>query len=239
MTGAEAAFSAVASAAVLFTKPAEPGRVKTRLIGRLSKSEAARLHAAFVLDTSASLSRGAFDLLVAWALDGELAAQPELVPAGVPALEQSGETLGERLFSALETTVGRGYRAVAAVGSDHPGLPARRLAEAFALLGDVDVVFGPVPDGGYDLVALRADVLSPRLFEGIAWSTSTVLEESRVRVSELGLRDALLSEGFDVDTPADLEELVARVRQHRLGAECPKTVEVLSSLGLLAEEDSA
>ena len=82
---------------VLFTKPAVPGRVKTRLIGELSAEEEALLHAAFVDDTLERLRRAPCELRIAWAAEpgGEL---PEV---GVPAIRQRGADLGERLFHGL------------------------------------------------------------------------------------------------------------------------------------------
>lgn len=225
-------------AVVLFTKPAQPGRVKTRLVGALSRQDAASLHAAFVRDTSSALALGDFDLVVAWALDGGLSEQQELLPAGTPSLVQAGAGLGERLYAALAEIADRGYRAVAAVGSDHPGLSVERMTEAFARLEHADVVWGPVPDGGYDLVALRSEAVGLRLFEGIAWSTTRVLEQSLERARELVLEVELLEPGFDVDTPEDLEELILRLAEPRFQARCPRTTEVLEELGLLSPQEA-
>src|SRR6185436_9871089 len=54
---------------LLFTKPARAGRVKTRLIGDLTPAQAADLHAAFVEDLLARLTRARCDLHLAWALE--------------------------------------------------------------------------------------------------------------------------------------------------------------------------
>jgi len=56
---------------LLFTKPARPGRVKTRLIGDLTAEEAAQLHAAFLADLAERLRGGSFELVVAWALEAD------------------------------------------------------------------------------------------------------------------------------------------------------------------------
>ncbi|HEX2641628.1 MAG TPA: hypothetical protein VHU81_01450, partial [Thermoanaerobaculia bacterium] len=52
---------------LLFTKPAIEGRVKTRLIGDLTPSQAADLHKAFLDDLLDRLGPGRFDLRLAWA----------------------------------------------------------------------------------------------------------------------------------------------------------------------------
>ncbi len=214
---------------VLFTKPAAPGRVKTRLVGPVTQEGAAALHAAFVRDTSATLAQGSFDLQVAWALDGGLEPMPELLPEGVPARVQRGADLGERLYRALRDLGQEGYARVAAVGSDHPGLPAARVEEAFSTLDRHEVAVGPVRDGGYDLIAVRTEALRTELFDGIAWSTDRVLEQTLERVSSLGYRVHQLALGADVDTPDDLEELRARLAREE---GCPATRQALEGVGL-------
>jgi glycosyltransferase A (GT-A) superfamily protein (DUF2064 family) len=68
-------------------------------------------------------------------------------------------------------------------------------------------VFSPTEDGGYALIGLtRCD---ERLFEGIAWSTPRVMDETRARLRGLGWRWRELDTLWDVDRPADYERLVA------------------------------
>lgn len=214
-------------AVLLFTKPARPGRVKTRLVGELTPEEAARLHAAFLDDLSERLAHGRFHLEIAWALD-----DGEEVPAGpLPGIRQVGEDLGARLFHALSDAARR-FDAVAAVGSDHPELGTETVEDAFARLGSgADVVLGPVPDGGYYLIGLRKHAVRRDLFEGIAWSTETVLEETLARARGRGLSTELLPEGQDVDRPRDLEALARRLAA---SDGCPRTRALLASWGRLS-----
>lgn len=209
---------------LLFTKPAREGRVKTRLIGDLTAAEAAALHAAFLGDLLDRLRSGDFELRLAWALE----AQDE-VPAGpVPGVRQQGEDLGERLYRALSEAA-RDGASVMALGSDHPTLPTELIQEAFDRLEKgAEVVLGPAEDGGYYLIALRADAVDPRLFERIAWSTDRVLPATLERCRELGLAVELLPPASDVDTPEDLRRLAERLASDasdELG--CPRTRELL------------
>ncbi len=211
---------------LLFTKPARAGKVKTRLIGDLTATDAARLHAAFLEDVLARLRGGDFELRIAWALDPE-----EELPAGpVPGVRQQGSDLGERLYRALS---GAGGGAVAAVGSDHPAIPLELVHRAFAAVeAGADVALGPAEDGGYYLIALRSGVaVSPRLFADIAWSTEQVLPATLERCRELGLRVELLPMASDVDTPDDLRRLAARLAVSDLG--CPRTRDLLVNLGFI------
>lgn len=247
----------------VFTKPAVPGRVKTRLVSRsvgadngnllappegpqdLSSEHAASLHEAFLGDLADELSKGDFELRLAWALEagepvpGFRRSDGTPVPAGRQVLGDLGARLQGALAEALETSP-----AAAVVGSDHPRLSYRRVEEAFELLeaaveaaeAGPQVVFGPARDGGYYLVALGRDVAEEgfsALFRDIPWSTASVLEVSLQRCREVGLRVALLQEGTDVDTPEDLASLAGEL----LGAPeaCPRTRRLMASWGWWTE----
>lgn len=194
------------SCLVVFTKPATPGRVKTRLAGDLSPEEAADLHAALLADLLDEVRAAGVDCWLAWALeDGE-----RLPPSSLPAIRQEGAALGERLYLAL-TRAAASHARVAAVGSDHPGLASGSLQHAFAALGEADLAIVPALDGGYALIAARAAALDPALFSNIPWSTSEVLAETLARAARLGRRVAILEAAADLDTPADLERLCERL----------------------------
>ncbi len=221
-----------AACLLLFTKPARPGRVKTRLVGALTATQAAALHAAFLGDVCERLGgRRGFGLRLAWAVD-----EGEAPPAAeLPAVVQRGCDLGERLFGALAEAAAE-HPFVGALGSDHPTLSAERVEEAFAALAaGADVALGPAHDGGYYLIALRREALSPRLFAGVPWSTETVLAHTLARCAELGLVTALLPAESDVDTPADLARLAAALLDSRTPG-CPRTRTLLLEWGMLAAE---
>jgi uncharacterized protein len=209
---------------LLFTKPAREGRVKTRLIGDLTPAQAAALHAAFLEDLLDRLRTGSLTVQMAWALDPD-----DTVPDGpFPGFRQRGDDLGERLYTALSEAA-ETSQAVAALGSDHPTLPLAIVHRAFELLeGGAEVVLGPAEDGGYYLIALRAEAVARRLFEEIAWSTDQVFPATLERCRELGLRLELLPMASDVDTPEDLRRLAARMATEDLG--CPRTRALLQSL---------
>jgi len=215
---------------LLFTKPAREGRVKTRLIGDLTAAEAAALHAAFLEDLLDRLREGDFELQLAWALDAE-----DELPAG--GIRQQGEGLGERLYRALSEGA-RDGAAVMALGSDHPTLPLALVHEAFERLErGAEVVLGPAEDGGYYLLALRADAVDPGLFRDIPWSTDRVLPTTLERCRDLGLAVELLPPASDVDTPEDLRRLAASLASDTSGdLGCPRTRELLRAWQRLPEE---
>lgn len=218
---------------LLFTKPAVPGRVKTRLHGALTPEQAAELHQAFVDDVLERLAPGAFELSIAWAL-----APGEAVPeTRWPGVAQRGRDLGERLFFALAEAA-RDGAVVAALGSDHPTLPLAVVESAFERVeAGAPVVIGPSLDGGYYLIALAPAAVRPELFADIVWSTSEVLATTLERAAALGLPVALLPPGADVDTPEDLEPLAAALAAQP--AACPRTRALLIAWGRLAPREVA
>lgn len=214
---------------LLYTKPAVPGRVKTRLIGELSPEQAAALHAAFLGDVVERLAGGAFRLRLAWALEeGE---EPPFEEP--PGMRQEGADLGERLYRGL-AAAGEECPLVAALGSDHPTVATATVEEAFRLLEEgAQVVLGPATDGGYYLVAARAECLAPELFTGVPWSTEEVLSTTLERCRALGLAVRLLAPGRDVDTPEDLAHLAQSLAEG--GPACPRTRELLARWGRIPE----
>ncbi len=232
---------------LVYTKPACPGRVKTRLIGAplaggdtVSSVQAAELHAAFLGDLSERLAGGRFQVQIAWALEAGEDFPAGLVACGeserVEHVRQQGRDLGARLHGGLAAAAERSA-AVAAVGSDHPELDADTVEQAFRRLeAGADAVFGPVEDGGYYLVALRRAAVRRELFEGIPWSTGEVLARSLERCRRLGLEVELLPAGHDVDVGRDLRRLAARLAASGSTSGCPRTRALLVEWGLLEED---
>ena len=100
-----------------------------------------------------------------------------------------------------------GYKQAVVMDSDSPSLPAAILEQAFRELEDpeVDVVLGPCEDGGYYLIGIKASY--PALFQGIAWSTESVVPQTLGLCHSLGLAVHKLQVWYDVDVEADLSLL--------------------------------
>lgn len=217
----------------MFTKPAIPGRVKTRLVGDLSAADAARLHRAMLEDLVASLARGSFALRLVWALEKGERLPASWLERGVECRVQRGRDLGERLLHSL-TEAARDFARLAVAGSDLPDLEAARVEEAFELLeGACEVVLGPTEDGGYYLLAIRAEHLTPGLFENVDWSSERVLAQTLQRCTQHGLRVALLPVERDVDTFDDLRGLERRLADGR--SRSPRVAALLHELDAVHE----
>lgn len=117
------------------------------------------------------------------------------------ALQPSNADLGGRIRAAAEDSLLRNPGGVLLIGTDCPTLTPALLTEAADALSSYDVVLGPSTDGGYYLLATRA--LEPRLFEGIAWSTEAVADQTRAVFAKAGLRAHELPALTDVDTAED------------------------------------
>jgi rSAM/selenodomain-associated transferase 1 len=191
---------------VLLTKAPQPGRVKTRLIPLLGTDGAAALQARLIKHTLATIRRAAFSNV-------EVHADPANDPFlqfcaaqyRATLVQQCAGDLGARMHHAFASA--SAASGVLLIGSDCPALTARHLRDAArALVVGHDVVLGPAEDGGYTLIGLRRP--DARLFEGIAWGTSSVLAQTRERLRDAGLHWAELEMLWDVDSAADYERLM-------------------------------
>jgi len=94
------------------------------------------------------------------------------------------------------------------IGTDCPALAPEHLRVAAAALFDgIDVTVIPVDDGGYGLIGMQRP--QPALFEGMTWSTASVMAETRRRLTRLGLSWREPARLWDVDMPDDLERLAS------------------------------
>lgn len=193
----------------IMAKAPEAGRVKTRLCPPLSPADAAALYRCFLLDKIAQAREVAGAEPVLAYAPVQAAAVFEALAPGFTLLPQRGADLAARLTSVCAELFRSGCDAAIMIDSDTPTLPTERLERAVAVMsgGGHDLVLGPSEDGGYYLIGLRR--LQPKLFEGMPWSTPTVLEETLRRARALGLSAVTLSAWYDVDTAADLARLHA------------------------------
>lgn len=180
----------------VFAKAPRPGRAKTRLIPALGAGGAAALAREMLERTVAEA--------MATGIDTELWGDPDPLswyqgPA-LPLFAQGGGDLGARLARAAARRL-----PVLLVGTDCPGLDRGRLAAAAAALAARDAVIHPTEDGGYALLGLAR--FDPSLFEGIAWSTDRVVDETVSRIRALGWSLHVGETLRDIDVPADLPHL--------------------------------
>lgn len=196
----------------IFAKEPVAGQVKTRLCPPLSPNEAAAVYQLLLARTLALADRAhashVVDAVEVWCTPSASAPffQALALGTGFALREQVGDTLGERMAHALNSALAAGDRAVL-IGADCPTLAREHLVEAVEALATHDAVFAPTADGGYALVGLARALDG---FDGIRWSTPTVMADTRARLVASRARWHELSVLADVDTPADLTRWLAR-----------------------------
>lgn len=190
---------------ILFARFPVAGQVKTRLIPALGAEDAAALHRRLVLRslrTAHALCRSQdVELEIRFAGDDAKPMQHWLGDGWLCRPQCEGD-LGQRMAGAFEDSFREGSPATVIIGSDCPSLTPEILAAAFESLKTNPVVFGPATDGGYYLIGLTQPV--PKLFQGVAWGTETVLAQSLEILARLGSKPALLQPLDDLDRPEDV-----------------------------------
>ena len=217
---------------VVFAKNPVPGEVKTRLLPRYSPEQAAEIYRAFILDTLDS----------AEGLDQEqrhIAFTPgdakkvfsKMVSDDWHLLPQQGADLGERMDAAVLYCLKQGASRVVVIGTDIPSLPLPHLERAFQLLAGKQLVLGPSTDGGYYLVGLTQP--TSEIFRSISWGTDRVFAQTINRALVFDLSIGLVPPWYDVDSPAELDFLIAHqtAMSHEGSPPCiPHTQACLSTL---------
>jgi rSAM/selenodomain-associated transferase 1 len=191
----------------MFVKSPERGLVKSRLAVSLGEEVALDLYKCFVGDLLGMFKRCGYSLniffyppearqgIVQWLGDKHI-----LFP-------QMGDNLGERMKNAFQAVFSQGLSAAILIGSDSPDLPREVIDEALTSLKNHESVLGPSYDGGYYLIGLRADTFSPKVFDGIPWSTPDVFKQTLSTLKEANLRVNILPKWRDIDTYDDLRTL--------------------------------
>ncbi|MFG1697625.1 TIGR04282 family arsenosugar biosynthesis glycosyltransferase [Nonomuraea sp. NPDC049309] len=202
---------------IVIAKEPVPGRVKTRLVPPLTPEEAAALAGAALEDTLRTVAEvpAAGRVL---ALDG---APGPWLPAGFTVLPQRGDGLDERLAAAFEDAHRLRPGPMVLIGMDTPQVAPGMLADALALLGRYDAVFGPATDGGFWLLGLR--IPATALLLGVPMSEPVTGEIQLRRLREAGMSVALMPRLTDVDTMADAIEVARLAPGSRYAAALAET----------------
>jgi hypothetical protein len=191
---------------IVFGRYPRPGKTKTRLIPALGPAGAAELQRRLTERTVAvakrSLRRTGARLAVHHDGGSRKQMQRWLGRRDIDYVPQASGDLGGRMFQSLRSAFDQGARRVVLVGTDIPRLGPAHLEAAFDRLGRHDLVIGPSEDGGYWLIGMSR---LENIFEGIAWSTATVLETTLNRARSRGMTPRLLDPLSDLDNTDDLD----------------------------------
>jgi len=187
-------------------KEPKVGLTKTRLCPPLTFEDAAKLYEALLRDTIDSVSKlTEIDLAIAITPPESQGFFERISPPGTILLPVICSDIGDCLNQVLNQLLDLGYQKVMALNGDGPSLPIEFVYQAFDLLDDHNLVFGPSEDGGYYLVGMKEE--TPEIYTDISWSTSHVLSQTLGRADILGLTVATSPTWYDVDSAADIERL--------------------------------
>ena len=202
---------------IVMAKAPVAGFAKTRLIPALGAQGAAALAECLLeraLGHALDAQLGPVDLCCAPGMCHPALARHATWP-GMALSAQGDGDLGARMARAFDRWLRRAGRALM-TGTDAPALDAAMLCRAAAALDQADAVFIPALDGGYALIGLRC--AAPALFSDMAWSTASVMADTRKRLAAAGLRHIELPPVADIDEPADLVHLPPGWRSRRRAA---------------------
>lgn len=200
------------SALVIFAKYPRPGRVKTRLCPPLSSEDACRLYEAFLKDAiHAARSVGSVARFAAVTPPSAVNSFRSFLPKSFTVIPQRRGNLGARMEHVFRSLFRRGFGRVCIMGSDHPLVDGKVLRKALDVLRKNEVVLGPTQDGGYYLIGMRRWI--PGLFEGIAWSTGAVWQQTVARLEARTISYGILAGTWDVDTAKDLKMVSSLLRR--------------------------
>lgn len=189
----------------ILAKAPIPGLAKTRLIPRLGAEGAALLQHWLLQRTLSTAIMADIGPVTLWCAPDEkhpaFAACRTERPIALKA--QPEGDLGKRMLTALQASTSP--QGTLVIGTDCAVLTPALLRHAARSLMTHEAVVVPAEDGGYVLIGMReahADV-----FENVAWSTATVMAETRQRFSTLGWSVDELPACWDVDLAADFDRL--------------------------------
>lgn len=193
---------------IVFTRYPEPGKAKTRLIPVLGSEGAAKLHRQMTEHTMLQVRElQAFRPLSVevYFAESDQKRMQDWLGSDIVYQPQGEGDLGSRMAQAFNAAFSSGMDSVIIIGTDCPSLKTKLMAKAFQALEQNELVLGPATDGGYYLIGLRR--LIPKLFQGISWGTSEVLQQTVAIAEKLELAIAYLPPLSDVDRPEDLSIL--------------------------------
>lgn len=188
---------------IVFAKNPEWGKVKTRLAATIGNDKALEAYKLLVKHTESVIESTNIPVAVYFTTHID---EQELFcfASGKKHIQIAGD-LGAKMKQAFEEQFNAGHNKVVIVGTDCYELRKEHLIQAFKALNTNDVVIGPANDGGYYLLGMNSYI--PALFDGIHWSTETVLDETITVMKKLNKQYTLLETLVDVDNEDELGDL--------------------------------
>jgi len=183
------------------------GKVKSRLAAVIGNDSAVSVYKNIVDRMLSKLKEGTFPIYICFSPKNAQESVKNWLGREYRYIPQNGKDLGERMSNGFTEAFEMGFKKVVLIGSDIPDLPLEFIEEAFITLNKSDVVIGPAFDGGYYLIGFKDKTFSPQVFEGMAWGTQNVFDETIKKLKRFGRAVHTLPYQRDIDTVEDLNYL--------------------------------
>lgn len=231
------------SAAIVFVKSPEAGKVKTRFFRetsaagapRVTAEEACEIYQAFLDDLFARLETeqsASVEFFVSPSFQ-EAGAFRESLGAKLPCYPKTfREDLGTSMKETVCHFLACGYPAAMILNSDAPHMELGLIERAARTLKSADVVLGPDHRGGCYLIGF-SHPRATEILNGVTWSAGEDFDILRERARVSGWRVGVLPVQYDIDEIEDLERLAADLSAGRIDRSILKrTAAVLDSIVL-------
>jgi len=189
---------------LLFIRAPVRGKVKSRLAKAIGDDMALDIYKYLVCHTLKTLEESSYPFSLCYYPPDSEAILKNWLGSSCSYVPQHGADLGKRMENAFIQAFADGMDKVVLVGSDIPRLSVSIIGQAFNALATKDAVIGPAHDGGYYLIGFNRSTFLPDIFQGIAWSTDSVYNETMNIFDKAGFSIHVLAGLSDVDTLRDL-----------------------------------
>ncbi|MEO0571828.1 MAG: DUF2064 domain-containing protein [Bacteroidota bacterium] len=125
---------------------------------------------------------------------------------------QKGNSFGERFSNAIQHLFDLGFQNVIALGNDCPQLTKKDILFTASELASGQNVLAPSSDGGFNMLGIQKSAFNKTTFEALSWQTEKLFEETLQYLRKLGQDIELLETYTDLDSIADIELLLSKVK---------------------------
>jgi rSAM/selenodomain-associated transferase 1 len=196
---------------LFFVKYPEKGKVKSRLAASIGDDAAVSAYKNIVAQMLSTLKKGSFPLYICFFPKNAQKSIKNWLGQAYLYIPQNGKDLGERMKNGFIDGFAMGHKRVILIGSDIPDLSIKYIKEAFKALKEMDAVIGPAYDGGYYLIGFKDKTFLLQVFEGMAWGTKNVFDETMKKLRRFRRAVYTLPYQRDIDTAEDLKRLKYRI----------------------------
>ncbi len=185
---------------LVFQKNPVPGNVKTRLAASVGDERALQIYKKLIQHTKKVIEPVSATKQI-W-YSSIIETDDDWDYAKYQKFKQEGAGLGERMLysfkCAFEDPL---FNKVVIIGTDCVEITKDLIEKAFLSLESYDFVIGPANDGGYYLLGMNS--FNPEIFNGVEWSTDTVLSSTLNKIKDGNRSVFLLPTLSDIDTLDD------------------------------------